>query len=448
MKQFTLFFLFIVFTFQSLAQGNKKDKEDLQRMNMAYQKLTWCYHGVRDNQSLEIMEMARLMSEGTKEIASLRGKYGPNYPIFFSLCDHMRLSMEKDALNACRHLRNALDEFRKLNNEPVIKADALRLSYKNNFSIDSMAVRAFYKSQYCKDLNILLDTPCPQRNVPPKPPEERKPEPEVRDTIAQKQLSMIVQPAERSKPQIQVNTPDGVFLEVGETRTIFKLPDADFSCPNPLDMLRQVLSRGLITGSLEITEMVPGDGRLIPGQQGVPYEVKLKNARTKEVIFFEGGQYVIEDQSAEKVDRFFSQYQQAYTDFTRLVLWIMDDYGNSAYQIFVQGSADSVLFTPKTLHPTYADHNMFKEFSILSIDRKTSTVKDAVFHLADRYDNSHLPELRAAFIRTMLLSNDRLQGRPEKITIVKGNVKPYSDKSKRNCSIIIYIDWKRAKQPH
>ena len=110
----------------------------------------------------------------------------------------------------------------------------------------------------------------------------------------------------------------------------------------------------------------------------------------------------------------------------------------SSYHIFVQGFADKPTFPAKKLVAGY-DTDFFQNIKLVGI-RGTETYNDT-FPVGDKYDNNELPDLRAAYVKSVLLEK-RIPN--ERISIVKGKVRKYSDPKQRNCSIILYVDWKKA----
>jgi hypothetical protein len=81
------------------------------------------------------------------------------------------------------------------------------------------------------------------------------------------------------------------------------------------------------------------------------------------------------------------------------------------------------------------------------IDREKNMPVPATVEVGEKYDNTELPDLRGAFAWRILTLSERIKEYPEKVAILKGNVKKYPDVSKRNCTMYIYIDWEEAKKP-
>ena len=191
--------------------------------------------------------------------------------------------------------------------------------------------------------------------------------------------------------------------------------------------------------------MIPGDSRIIPGVNGVPYEFRLKNADSKQVIYFEPAKYVIPDRRVENQENSWEHYAKAIREFKTLILTVLDIYGNSAFQIYVQGSADKPTFSEKDLVELY-NTDEFQNIELVKIDRELKIPVPETIKVGEKYDNEELPDLRGAYARRILILTDRIKEYPHKVTILKGNVKEYNDISKRNCTMYIYIDWQKAKE--
>lgn len=374
----------------------------------AFNQMYWCYMGKRDSTDLTEEEFETFFKQSKLEFSRLKTQVSSKYPVFVYLYEHMRTALEGNTVLSCRHLRDALTEFEKIDKLPLQQAKAKRKTYKDTFGIDKDFIIRFYQSETARSLGLVQGQDCSGKDTGAR----NDPEPESRQ-----------EPAPR--PEKAPETPR----------------------EGPIEKLEKLLSRGLIDSFIEIRQLVQGDGRIIPGENGVPYDVKFKNAKTLEVLFFAGGEYVIEDDSDVKHgdQSRWKAFSPAIQTFSELVIGIMQDYGNSAYHVFVQGSADSVTFRPKPFHPLYDDPS-FHTIPLLKVDRQRHAVKKDTVVIGNTIINPFLPQLRAAFVKSCLLFNHRLKTRPDKVTIVEGSVKPIRDLQKRNCSIIIYIDWEEAKK--
>ncbi|HLP95645.1 MAG TPA: hypothetical protein VK168_16495 [Saprospiraceae bacterium] len=403
----------------AIGWGQTPTPEYYLEMNKTFQLMYYSYQGEKDNQPLTEEQLAAYQEQANAVFSKEKNKINASYPVFVKLFDHMRTALDGNAKLACRHLRDALVEFDKIDQLPLMKAKAKRLSYTNYFNIDRNFILSFYQSETSRSLGLVQGAPCdPGAEVIDEPISHDPPE-------QPKQPEMPLK-----EPIIKVNNP----------------PVNKTLAESPIEKLERLLSRGLVDSLFEIHQMIPGDGRIIPGQNGVPYDVKFKNAKTKEILYFLGGRYVIEDDGDTKrsSESKWMAFEPAIRSFSELVVAIMQDYGNGAYHVFVQGSADNVTFRPKNLHPDF-DGPEFKTIPMLSVDKQTKKVSKKTVLVGDTFVNPVLPQLRAAFVRCCLLINQRLKEHPDKVTIVEGSVKPIADPEKRNCSIILYIDWEKAK---
>lgn len=381
----------------AIGWGQTPTPEYYLEMNKTFQLMYYSYQGEKDNQPLTEEQLAEYQEQANAVFRKEKNKINANYPVFVKLFDHMRTALDGNAKLACRHLRDALVEFDKIDNLPVQTGKAKRKSYKEFFNIDRNFILSFYQSETSRSLNLVFGAPCETR---------------IQDTIA---------PTPPPPP-----------------------PPPPPPSQSPIEKLEKLLSRGLVDSLFEIHQLVKGDGRIIPGQNGVPYGVTFKNAKTKEILYFAGGEYVIPYDVDTNPKSRWEAFSPAIQAFSELVVAIMQDYGDGAYHVFVQGSADSVTFRPKNFHPTYNDPE-FHTVDMLSIDRLKQKVTRKTVKVGNKYINPDLPQLRAAFVRCCLLATERLKVHPDKVTIVEGSVKPFTSPDKRNCSIILYIDWEKAK---
>ncbi|MFN0034405.1 MAG: hypothetical protein ACKVUS_05010, partial [Saprospiraceae bacterium] len=291
--------------------GDASSPTPISQANEAFKQMYWCYVGMKGSSELTEEEYDTYQKISRNEFFRLETQIAPDYPVFAELYDHMRLSLEgkpNSALLACRRLRDALKKYEEIDNLPLQERKAKKKSYKDHFGIDREFIVGFYQSETTKSLGFIEGEPCvknPTQQPPPPPDPSKKQSPEAKQE------------------------------EVPDKRKVFEEED-------PIEKLEKLLSRGLVDSFIEISQLIKGDGRIIPGQDGVPYEVKFKNAKTKEVLYFAGGQYVIEDDSDKKPDdqSRWKAFDPAIRDFSELVVGILQEYGNSAYHVFVQGSAD------------------------------------------------------------------------------------------------------------
>ena len=162
-------------------------------------------------------------------------------------------------------------------------------------------------------------------------------------------------------------------------------------------------------------------------------------------MHFEPAQYIIPDKIGEPGQSFWEGYKKAINEFKDLVLTILDDYGNGAFEVFIQGSADAPSFQPKPLEPGY-NTDFFENIRLLTIDQANRRIIESTEFIGQEYDNDELPDLRAAFIKLALGRMDRVKKYPNKLHILKGSVKDnIINPDMRNCTIVIFIDWDKAE---
>jgi hypothetical protein len=231
-----------------------------------------------------------------------------------------------------------------------------------------------------------------------------------------------------------INGPDGAsyWSKDGEQR------DAG----NIIKLLRQMVNSGLLNTELfEIRQLVEGDSRWIPGQNGVPYEITFRHEETFSTILFPVGEYVITDLDPRGA---WDPYRKSMDMISTCVIKVLDQFGGSAFRIMTQGMADAPTFTPKPLVAGYHDE-FFRRISILYYSSSRSLLSREIT-IDVRYNNNDLPDLRGAFLARALLRRDFMEEHQDKVFIFKGRVTEKTDPKDRNASIVIWIDWDAANR--
>ena len=413
MKILNFYFAFILCVSSAqwaVAQPNAQEKTAIET---AFGQLNEAFIGKVNGKVASDDLIKKAQTEAYNTINRSAPKFRKSYPVFFELCSGINSCMKNgigSRDSACEKLNRAYQQYLDIDKLPEISANAKKVGYNDYFGIpDIKFIEAYFTSTYAKNLNIKKGVACIEAIDKPNDVIEKTPV-KIEDVKRTSQPSVVYEGEE-----------------------------------DPIETLRKLINRVNITDFLEIEELVPGDGRIVPGVNGVPYEVRLKNAKTKDIIYFKEMEYIIPDSSATKSDHRWENYQRAMRDFYKLVTYILDENGNSSYTIFLQGSADKPTFKPRPLVFGY-NTEAFQVIDLLTVDVKAKQVKEAQVKTGNIYDNDTLPDLRAAFIKHILSAFTHLRDQTGKINIVKGTVKVDKNPEKRNCSIVIFIDWDAAKK--
>ena len=282
-------------------------------------------------------------------------------------------------------------------------------TYQSRFQINQKELEKFYESSYCVENSIKLNSDC---------------------------TSSKIYKAENNKnPNVEEETENKVNKDVQKSMSL-----QSSNSTLVLKKLKDSVNLGLLNNEFfEIVKLIKGDGRLVPGVEGVPYEIKIKNTFSKKTIFFEKGKYTIEDRRNELGEnKAWEAYFEAIANFQRLV-FALNYYGAENYSIYVQGSADKLSMSATPLDSLYASSE-FREIRLIEVNK--SGINEKTIIINNEYDNKTLPDLRAAFIKFSILANEEFK--KDKTHIVKGFVSKNEGAEFRNCSIIIYINWEKS----
>ena len=395
---------------------NQAASQDFKTLNNNFKRLINCYYYKGDNgEKLNFGQMTKIKQEVLRKIDDADAPIRGSYPIYIHLVDHMKAALIRDAMPcaACEALQRALAEVELLKSSGYATEQILN-DYQDNFGINQHFIEEFYKSDYCQHYHIEKGTDC------------------------QKVMSAFEKKAKQSAQEN--NGIDSVRQDANDI-----LPNnKEYKSENGCSMLHEALAKDLLKHEhLEISELPIGDARRIPGVKGAQYEVRFKHEDNKKLLYFEPAWYIIPDRSLQSADNnFWDRYAKAVKEFKTLVLDILsdEDIGGKAFEIYIQGSADSPLFSPRPLVENYHT-DFFQNIRLLEVDAQRQEIKEATMHVGKTYDNDELPNLRAAFLKFVLLQMDGMQRLGNHLHIFKGNVKPFPDEHKRSCFIVLVVDW-------
>ena len=391
--------LFLIFNTNANAQ-------DLSEVRQGFELLKKCYVGYYED--VDSLNNAKQKSDNLlrKNKADLRNRH----LVIYHLVMHMEYALKQsNATNACNSLSLAVSEFEKIKDLEATNRIARYGTYQTRFQINQKELEKFYESTYCIENSIKLNSDCAGSKI-------YKTENNKNSNVEDKIENKVNKDVQKSMP-LQSSNP---------TLVLKKLKDS--------------INLGLLNNEFfEIVKLIKGDGRLIPGVEGVPYEIKIKNTFSKKTIFFEKGKYTIEDRRNESGEnKSWEAYFEGIANFQKIV-YALNYYGSENYSIYVQGSADKLLMRATPLDKLYASSE-FQEIRLIEV--KDNSINEKTIIINNEYNNETLPDLRAAFIKFSILSNEEFK--KDKIHIVKGFVKKNEGAEFRNCSIIIYINWEKS----
>ena len=419
-----------------------QSESQFEKVRNSFQQLVSVYSGIdAEGTPIGFVEAQKIKVTHLKVIRTFDAPMRGKYDAFLYLVKHIEYALDEGhkEVEACHALKNAQNEFLAIDKEYGFTSTKLiKKDYKKKLGVTLEMIEEFYESDFCKHYQITKDSECP--SLPEKTENTVAPPDNQTEPI---EPAPITNPVSTPESDRDIETESGAQFQVGGEGAQYITPDNDiYVADDAITLLHRILSRNILsTEYLEINTLVPEDARRIPAANGVQYEVKFKHSDTKKVMHFAPSQYIIPDNG--QGDNLWEGYKKAINEFKDVVLTILDDYGQSSFEIFIQGSADSPTFNPKPLAPGY-DTRFFQEIALLDIDREKREIVPRTIHVGFEYDNEELPDLRAAFIKFALGRMDRISNYPNKLHIFKGRVKDFFDPDERNVTVIISIDWEAA----
>ena len=175
----------------------------------------------------------------------------------------------------------------------------------------------------------------------------------------------------------------------------------------------------------------PSKKPLVEGlPKGKYFIINIKAPRADEVIYFDAGEYTI-----EQFDR---KFRKGLANFANEVLNVIK--GKTDYKIFVQGSAD------------YAGHESFVGYqktgflypSVDYLPVNASTSGNVSFYSAlsthnipMKFTNIHLPNLRGQFIKNSF--HNTFDGLYKEPVILEGQITSIIEEKDRNAVLLLYL---------
>jgi len=361
-------------------------------------------------------------------------KYNREAPFFFRLLKFLEVATSRSiqSVSACEKLEKAievLENHRKTNDFENIMKD-----YYDKFGVSESTLDFLYNTAYCKDNEIIRGQPCEPEII-----SEEDDESETQLESPTAPISPIINP-KISEPTI-IYGPSGQKFIVRQDSAVYISSNSErYTAKNAIILLRNLLNKGLLNSEfLELSHLNVGDEKWVD-LVGAPYGITFKHSETKAIIYFPGGQYIIESGSEE---RFWKAYNKSLTEFTRLVIEILDKFGGSNFEIVTQGSADSITFPPKKLVRGF-DGIDFSRIPLIKQDKEKGLIQKDMEIEDGIYFNIHLPNLRGAFAKYALSRIDALKKHVDKFHVLEGKVTMRKNEKDRNCAFVVFIDWDSA----
>lgn len=172
------------------------------------------------------------------------------------------------------------------------------------------------------------------------------------------------------------------------------------------------------------------DNELVENKKGIYFEIEFKEPELEKTLYFDIEQYVI--------DKWDKIYKKAITKFDQDVTRILDQDNFVKYQFFIRGSAD--IDVGNDLDKPLLKEYDFREFEILKMKKNERIYSaDSYIHqIGPTYDNDELPNLRAQFIKTVLVKN--YERRRKKVHILDGAVTKNEEPIDRNVRILLFVN--------
>lgn len=166
---------------------------------------------------------------------------------------------------------------------------------------------------------------------------------------------------------------------------------------------------------------------LVEKKKGSYYIIDLKNIRTKEILKFKAGKYIINSLNKDfgvSINSFLSDF-----DF-------LEEQGMNP-SIYIIGSADNLGHT--TFRSQFEPLNAYQK--IVFFPKKNSNMfesrQDSI-KVNEPFGNSELPLLRSAFLQDILMNPYGY-----KSNILEGEVTLNIDPEDRNVNLILYVNWEK-----
>ena len=209
---------------------------------------------------------------------------------------------------------------------------------------------------------------------------------------------------------------------------------------DPMAILLKSLSEGYYdTKNLNFRELSLYDDEFIKylNDSTRQFLITFKTDDLYDVFLFDIGEYTLDNFTAKSPK--FRSFRESLDKFKKIILQTIDKYGNSAYEIYLIGSADVLSVNKKLISPY--NTNVFKEINVYKINHEEMRYDESSIKIQEFYNNSDLPELRAMYVKFHLLEKPSLKKKQldDKIHIIKGYIYNKVEKLERKCQIVFVI---------
>lgn len=201
------------------------------------------------------------------------------------------------------------------------------------------------------------------------------------------------------------------------------------SAPRLGASILQKLGRGIDTPNYRCTPIATNE--YVGGKRGYYYQVNLKNATTKQDIYFPSGEYVLRADGPV--------FLEALRQFRGEVLAAVEDM-HCRYEVFTRGSADATGNDTLRRH-LEADH-AYSRMLVLPQRNGSKTIFEGQPEerlILNPFMNKHLPNLRGRFAQEALMSP--VYQLSCNVFILDGEVTPNLDAPRdRSAQFILFVD--------
>lgn len=126
------------------------------------------------------------------------------------------------------------------------------------------------------------------------------------------------------------------------------------------------------------------------------------------------------------------------------MLQILNEDLQQPYLIYIRGSADIDRNNDFGANQEYPF--IFNDINALAALNKHQYVTKTLYqYIPEFFNNDHLPNLRASFIKHTLY-NSNYGFKPDRISILDGGVTEKVDARDRNVMILLFVDWQVSEQ--
>ena len=172
------------------------------------------------------------------------------------------------------------------------------------------------------------------------------------------------------------------------------------------------------------------DNEVVEGEKGRYFEVQLKDANKNVKLLFGPGEYFISKSDFRK------KYGSTIGAFVTEALHTMNKGDQQKIKLFIQGSAD--ISGQATFSGKLNDQFLYEDITVLSQKADKERFSNTPINKKTpktNFRNTHLPDLRAEYLKEMI----KVYSKKFDPIVLEGVVKGLNDKEERNAIIYLFI---------